>query len=312
MPAKLVKKVWLFAVSVAVLAGFLLYQTDVQRRKSIRGNAIFAASEQLSNIKKMELLLPKHQITLYQDENIWRVLEEDNYFADLKVLQNIQKEISLGKIGRTVTPDNKQLVWSTVKLYDASEKVLDEVQIANATEIGQHYIRYSDKSPIYLSNWQINMPDELTAWTQQPLLDFDGRDINAFEKNGIGIFRDDKGETFFNEKNNRPYREFDYMKAFEALTNVWYEQVVSVQNFQEEKYPYSQKLEFSTFDGLITELDIYTDYKEYWVKITQSQARLAKMGIAEYIKNNEAFYQDWWFKLPQNAGRTLYMFNFNL
>ena len=102
------------------------------------------------------------------------------------------------------------------------------------------------------------------------------------------------------------------MKVFDALTNLWYEQVLSVQNFDEKKYTYHQYLQTETFDGLITELDVYTDYNEYWVKVKISPARLSRVEVGEYVKNNTFLYQDWWFKLPADIGRTLFMFRFNL
>ncbi|MBQ8465636.1 MAG: hypothetical protein IJ545_06465 [Alphaproteobacteria bacterium] len=312
MPAKTIQKVWLLTVILAVAAGFLLYRADVLRQKSIRGNLMFTSAEHLQNIKKMEFMLPNHQLTVYQDEKIWRLLEADNYYVDLKFLQRLQQEISSGKIGREVMPETGKLIWSTVKLYDASGNKTDEIQIANATELGEHYIRYPHDEKIYSSNWQINLPDETTAWTRQPLLDFLGIDISAFEKNGTRIFRRDEGTIFTNEKTKQLYRQYDYMKVFEALTNLWYEQVTSVQNFDEGKYPFQQKMRLETFDGLIMEIVIYSDYQEYWAKILLSSARLSKADAEVYVKDNEFLYRDWWFKLPLAAGRTLFLFNFNI
>lgn len=305
------KKIWIIALILSIGAGLVLYRANEQRLKSLRGNLIFSSAETLDAVKKIELINNQQKITLYDDDNLWRVAEADNYYADMYLITALQEAIRSAKTSNSIK-NNKNISdqWTTINLFDDKNNLLDSVQINDASNDGKHYIKYSHTPEIYRSNWRQSLPDAANAWTNKKLFNFDGREISRLEKDDVVISRRNEGAVFIDPRTNMPYHRFDYMKVFDAMSNIWYDKVLSSQEFDEQKYPYQQHIQFHTFAGLITDVYVYTDYQEYWIKIELSSDKLPTYDTVEYIENNQFLYTDWWFRIPTDEGRTLFMTKF--
>ena len=84
----------------------------------------------------------------------------------------------------------------------------------------------------------------------------------------------------------------------------------SPEKFDESQYPYVEKIQISTFDGLVVDLSVYSNYEEYWLKIDISTTRLPSYKIKDYVETNSFLFKNWWFKLPQDEGKILFIFKF--
>lgn len=303
------KKIALLACVLAVWACCLLYIENEQRLKSIHGNLLFSSAEKIENVKKIKIQSTGNQVTIYQDENMWKVVEADNYYADLNLVRLFLERISMARKGNEIpAEEQKDSEWITISLYDASNQKLDDVQLSNPYHTGAHNTRSEDGKKIYATNWAVNIPDMKMSWTNHPLIRFDSIEIKSIENKGKKITRDYKGMPFFYAKDKSRYNSEKHTKVFDVLTGLWYDDVLSSQEFDEKKYPQQQQLKVTSFDGLETEITLYTDSKEYWAKINISTNKLPTQEVKNYVANNSFLYEDWWFKLTPEEGKALLLF----
>ena len=303
------KKIALLACVLTVWASCLLYIENEQRLKNIHGNLLFSSAEKIENVKKIKIKSARNQVTIYQDENMWKVLEADNYYADLNLVRMLLERISMARTGNEIPAETlKDSEWISISLYGASDQKLDEVQLSNPYRSGSHNTRSEDGKKIYATNWVVNIPDQKMSWTNHPLIRFDSIEIKSIENNGKKITRDYKGMPFSYAENKFQYNTQKHTKVFDVLTGLWYDDVLSSQEFDEKKYSHQQQLKLTSFDGLETEITLYTDNKEYWAKINISTNKLPTQEVKNYVANNSFLYEDWWFKLTPEEGKALFLF----
>ena len=201
----------------------------------------------------------------------------------------------------------KDLSWTTIKIFDENNNKLGEAMVSNASELDEHYIKYPKDDKIYISTWKLQLPENVISWVPQHNNLVEGVDVNSISKQGIIISRETRGSRFLYAQTKSTYHRFEYVKIFDVLTNLQYEQVLSAQEFDESKYPYVEKIQLSTFDGLVIDLNIYSNYEEYWLKIDISMTRLPSYQVKDYVEKNSFLFENWWFKLPQDEGKILFM-----
>lgn len=310
MSADSLKKIWLTAAVLLLCAVAGLYWSNIRLVQSLRGNLAFAdKSGTVPEFAKIVVSRPDNVITVYDDDKMWRVVEADNYYAGFKLMRSLSASIASAHIGREAAPDEvEQADWTSVALFDRQGQKQSEVMISAAARPGSHYLRYPDAKEVYLSDWKTQLPESLSSWTRQPLLAFSGVEISRFKSGDVFLSRRYEGAAFYDSRTNRPYGRYDYVRVFDLLADLRYDKVLSSQEFEQGLYPNLRTIELTTFDGLISSLRIYTDYKEYWLSVSLSTTTLPSNSISDYIEHNRIFYDDWWFRLPADAGRMLFMF----
>lgn len=309
MSAASIKKIWLTAVILFLGAVISLYWSNVRLERSLRGNLVF--SDNAGNIpefSKIVISRPNNVITVYEDDIVWRVAEADNYYAGFNLMRSLADGIASAHIGREAVSDGiDKEEWTVVALFDRQGNKQSEVRISAADKPGNHYIRYPKDEKIYLSDWKTQLPVSLSSWTRQPLLAVNGGEISSFKTGDVSLSRRYEGTAFFDSRTKRAYGRYDYIRIFDILADLRYDKVLSSQEFDEGLYPNLRTLELTTFDGLVSTLRIYTDYNEYWLSVKLSSTSLPSNDVNDYIKHNSIFYDDWWFRLPADAGRMLFM-----
>jgi len=303
------KKVWILAICMVFTASFCLYFSELKLQDSIKGDLIFTKlNGNIAPVYKIKVEHDGRVITLHNEQNLWRVEEADNYYADFNRIHNILNNISTAKIGNEITFGNlKDLQWYTISLFDKQNKNLGTAVISESSDTNIRYIKLPNKT--CFTTWHALLPKQIVSWTRQPLISFDGTGIREFIANDKGIYRNYEGDVFYNKENHQRHHSVDYIRVFNTLHDLYYDKVLSSQEFDENKYTNFRIHKLINFNGLITELQYATDYKEYWVKITLSSTSLPSNTVIDYIKDNNIFYQDWWFRLPTDEGRSLFMFN---
>lgn len=303
------KKVWFWAISLIFVLSFCLYFSEHRLQDSIRGDLIF--SDLNGDIAAVQKITVEHNgrvVTIYNKQDLWRVADADNYYADFNRIHNVLNNIMTAKIGNEASIENPQnLQWYKLSLFDKQNKILGSARISGTLDTNIRYIELSSK--IYFTSWNALLPEQVVSWTRQPLIAFEGTGISEFIVGDKGIYRNSEGDIFYNTADKHRYYHMDYIRIFNTLHDLYYDKVLSSQEFDAEKYADVRTQKLINFDGLITELQYVTDYNEYWVKVTLSTTSLPSNAVIDYIKENNIFYQNWWFRLPSDEGRSLFMFN---
>lgn len=302
------KKVWIVALILFLCMIVSLYTANTRLMENLRGNLIFTTSDNIKNIKKIIIENSSEKLTLYEDESVWRIEEADNYYVNFHKIQSLMNAIANAKIGNFLASELKNdLTWTTIKIFDANNKKLGEAMVSNASELDEHYIKYPKDDKIYISTWKLQLPENVISWVPQHNNLVDGVDVNSISKQDVTISRETRGSSFVYAQNKSTYHRFEYVKIFDILTNLQYEKVLSAQEFDENKYPYVEKIHISTFDGFVIDLSVYSNYEEYWLKIDISTTRLPSYKVKDYVEKNSFLFKNWWFKLPQDEGKILFM-----
>lgn len=306
MRANKLVKIWSVALVLMCAAGFGLYATEQSLRRNLRGNLVFATAE--GNALNVAAVTMDDNITAYNDDGVWRVTQADNYYAAFNLQRALLDNIATARLGGEVTePLSADTSWTTLAVTDTAQRQYT-VQISNAHRLGAHYVRYPQNPAVYRSNWKAQLPQDLASWTRQPLLEFKGVDVSRLSVGRDTIYRNQDGAPFQEQPTGHTYRRYDYFQLFDTLNDLRYEQVLSSQEFDGSKFANTRTIEFTTFEGLVCRLVVYTDFNEYWASIKISTTTLPSNAVRDYIANNGMFYDDWWFRLPAATGRMLFMF----
>jgi len=306
-----IKKIWIIASILTIISGVCLYISEINLKKSIKGDLIFAnIANDINIINKVVIKTSDKLITAYNDENLWRILEADNYYANFNKIHKLLENIASAKIGKKVEGEIvNQLQWYSIVIYDHKENELSKAEIGKKANSDTNYVRLADNN-VYITTWNTSLPNELSSWTRQPLLSFSSKEISEFSTNNESIYRYHEGDEFFNSQSNRQYKHLAYTKIFDILKALNYEEVLSSQEFNDTKYSQTTQQTLTTFDGLVTQLQYFTNGEEYWVKISLSTTALPSNKVRDYIKDNSIFYEDWWFRLLPSDGQSLFTFVF--
>ena len=309
MLARSLRNIWLVTALLLTVSLVCLHFSERNIRQSLRGDLLFADIEgNVPLYDQIEISEGDKKITLQKDENFWRVLEADNYYAHFGKMQTLQDSIASAKVGTKIKPTTQVSAWTTVTLFERGKKV-GAAEIGNAANPEKHYIRYPGQDNIYLSSWQAQLPLSRNSWTLQPLLSIKQVETKKIETENRTISRREEGAAFYNNQTHLPYTRLDSSRLFMVLADLRYEQVLSSQEFDEQRYTSIRHLSLTSFEGLITTMSIHTDFEKYWLKVELSATSLPSKETNEYIAKNKILYDDWWFELSPEAGKVLYSFN---
>lgn len=317
------KQVWFVAVlSLVLLIGAMAVHLHYLNR-SVGGNKLFAGVD-IIGLDKITLQNARQTVTLQKDENLWRVKEADNYYADFNLMRSLLANIENLRLKQKYEATSENLdifklhnpgdklnsadAGTVLSLFDASGKKLRQIIIGGRDTMDNQVVRLSDKNDIFAVDGIFTLPRELSSWTKQPLIHYNGLEISAFEENDERIERYREGAPFMRLDVKRPYLRMELVRILDMLTDLKYDKVLSSQEFDDMRYRQTKTLSVTSFDGLVTELKLLTDFDEYWVQIRLSTTTLPSVKVNDYIQNNGFLYEDWWFRLPADTGRALFQF----
>ena len=258
---------------------------------------------------KIVMEFSESKVSLNLEENLWRVKEADNYYADADKIRKLQESLQNARLGYLLSnTQNAPGKWVLLKVYSKNDQIVDKFKIGYRPQTKTFYVKQPHQPEIYRINWKMELFDQPQSWTYQPLISLKERDISQLEKNGISIMRQEEGASFYEKQTNLPYNQFSYHRFFDLLSDLHYEKVLSSQDFDTSRFTSSQTIKITTFEGLKIVLSLYHDDREYWAKIKMLTTRLPSFKVVEEVDNQQFLYQDWWFKLNDDIGRQLWRF----
>lgn len=311
----------ILSLAAALAALIWVYRSG---HSQLIGNLVFAetAAEE-AQIKEIIIRTPEQSITLVPDNNFWHIKEADYYYANFDIVRslfkNFQESRFTGK--QTATP---QLITDFALANPYKETANAGISISiigsngheyNHVIIGKknsdditRYMRIPSLPDIFTVSGQFALPDNLASWLQQPLLSLEAKDLQALKVGDIAVSRKEPIQPFIVFANKHPVRLAKLDQLQRQIVYLNFDSVISAQNFDDTRYPNRRNLQFTTFAGLVYQLNLFSDNQEYWLKLTLSTTALPTTETNDYIKNNAFLYDGWFFKLPESTGRVLYQY----
>ena len=300
----------LAGLSVGLLAVAILL-TDWRFPKQSNGELVFAATyKDGTKLDKIMLTTSDKDITLQKEGGYWVVREADYYYANTELLNRLLTDFNNSSYYGEIPFSAEQL---TEKELDKKgiqittyqqDNLLNSVVIGKAAEKeGYYFAKPQGKNEIWLIDGKYNLPKEFYSWIMQPVSELPPDMVEQIETDGKIVRRGNRIQPFFGEKGISS-------SAFglaDAAAYVTAENVLSAQNFDEAAYPKQKIIKFTTFQGLVVEYHLYSDNESYWLKITLSTTPLPKKSVNAYIRDNQIFYDGWYFKLSSSQGGLLFL-----
>ena len=326
MNPQMLKHAAVLAVITVLTATGSLFWVYQNSRSELTGSLVFAETDnQIGRISAINIRTPQDNISLVLDNEFWRVKEADYYYASFDVMRSLFENIKTSRFLRRQSIN--EIDYKKYELNNPYQETTDvgtsisiinsEGQELNHLIIGRRdadnlfrFARIPGRTQTaYLISGQYSLPASLSAWTQQPLLNLEAKNIRSLEVNGQNIKRSDPAKPFLVFHNNKPLKLIRTEKLFKHLAYLSYDQVISAQNFDETRFPSVKNLKITTFDGMIADIDLFSDNKTYWIRLSLSTTVLPTTATSDYIKNNAFLYGGWFFQLPSDTGKDLSQFD---
>lgn len=300
--------------------------TNINTPQLNNGGLVFAETYRAGlNFSKVKITTPLNHMTFELDNNLWLMKEADYYYANLEFLNHLFTDFNNARYlypqdySEQAVADNhlgnpqKNNISSKgvlIETYDRNNNQLDSVIIGKETSNHLfHFAKNPQKNEIWLIDGPFELPEEPYSWLMQPILNYypdmfekveivDGEQSRELNRNGAAY-------PFFNEK-QQPFNPNALLERFKFLIA---SEILSAQNFDETLFPSHRSIILTTFSGLITQIDLFHDQKNYWIKISLSTTNLPTAQVNAYIRDNRFLYDGWYFKVPASTGEVMANFN---
>lgn len=324
MPNKTLKKAALCAVFSIIFAVCGIFYSLWRFPPQSGGAFVFAATKDAgTKLNRIKITTPQLTTTLVLENDMWRVAQEDYYFANFELVQDLFDKINQARYyhqqnyskeqvdanGLNLPQDSQALLKGSLIETFAEDKQLNAIVIGQSTDNKLYqFIKEPNKQEIWLMDHNFTFPSKNYSWLMQPILQYPRSLIETIVTENSGKIevanRASEQYPFYNRYKKVVFAD-PLLERTEYLIAT---KVLSPQNFDEQAFPYRRRLDLITFSGLITTLDIFYSQTEYWLKISFSTTNLPTTAVNAYIKDNRFLYDNWYFQISPNDGNVLVNF----
>ena len=274
------------------------------------GNLVFAnVYNNGVDLSHIEIIQPDIQIDLFLEKDFWTIKQADSYYANLKLMSSFLQEINSARFYSSFDKEkiNLEKVGLTsknaiiVNMFN-NKQLLDGYILGNITPNGKYrYITMPSSDKVWLADINIDIPKKLMSWVEQPVTEYTPDSIEEIKIDDISNIRTDSYKPFNNGRDRFANRAY-FLEQFSFLVA---ENILSDKNFNKKNFIYTNNIKLVSFMGLVTDINVYSDNKDYWVKIKISATTLPTSRTRDYIDNNSFLYNGWFFKIPKIEGDVL-------
>ena len=312
MNTKYLKQSFVLLLVSAIFATTSVWYISQQKKRTYGGEVVFAKTIQnLNNLGRLTIKNQGKEVNLQLEDNLWRIMEMGNYYADYNQINNLFKDFTEAKVYRRrgpATPEDKKkfgLEENALRIItrDKQEQILNDIIIGQDTTNGlYHFAQISSEQNIFLISGKLKFPKQIYSWLKQPILSFSPQEISSLRIKDTTAARKNPLLDFTIKGTTKTTNIKSYLGA---LIYVPAYDVRRAADFDEKDWPQQNHLQLTTFDGLVTDISIFGNNNEYWAALKISATRLPKASTNDYIKDNAFLYDGWYFKLDKTIGETL-------
>ena len=278
----------IICVTAAITAMYFLGDKSASSNKNVFGNLP-------KDFGKISISSAQSDFDIMLNDGYWKIPQENNYYANSIVLRYLFESFAKAKLTQKVdiNPEEKDLI--NIKVYSKDNTLLSDVDIFGEQQ--NKYARVDGK--IYLVSNLFNLPSDSVSWMEQPVVEIAEEFIQAIESNDFKSYRNDYFAPFEGDVSFISNQDL-----FKAVNFLFFTKVVKKDDFNYADVT-KNHIRIINFDGLITDLAVYTNGTDYWLEKKISPAVVTKKGINEHIKSREFLYNDWVFQIPPIRGKQL-------
>lgn len=316
MNTKFLKSGLILLLASAAFAIIVIFGFTNQTNRKFVGNLVFEkSSAAFSDIGEIIIRTAADTVTLSVEDNLWRIKEADNYYANYGFIKELFDEINNSSFYRKQSniTENKLSKYDlnenglSIRIFDKSGQLLNTIIVGKKTGNGLYrFAKLPDSPDVYLITGKYSFPQKLFSWIEQPLLEIAENEVAAISINNDTFERSETITPFKQSGTEKTVRVDGLLKWFNYLPAL---NVASVQNFDTQSYPEQKTLKITSFAGLVVNLNLYGNGKDYWINISLSSTTLPTTKISDYIKNNSFLYDGWYFKINPVVGKSIFNYS---
>ena len=188
-----------------------------------------------------------------------------------------------------------------IETKDNKGNIIDRAIIAPKSHKNKHhYATLNDNGFLYLISGNFDINSNVIDWIQSPILQINEQNIKSITSDNFGVYRNFNDEDFvsIDTKNSAPY-------ISSLINHLWFLSAIDVKhsvNFNLKEYKKGKSFEISLFNGIIYKLNLYTKDNEYWLNIRLNRDKLMKKSSIEWINENRALFDGWYFRISNEKG----------
>lgn len=308
----------LFALVALLLLGASLYYRNHASFANKRGQYTFTQTRQnISRMARIQMITADDgEINIVRDGKLWRLREAAGYYinnamlaafyqmVNNSVIMTVQKSdtAQIAALHLAAPNDNAEMTakGTEVAIYDDEGVLLDHLIISKPLQNSDYrYARHAGSSYVYTISGTGVFSGEGQSWVPYPLLKISDDMIDALIIDGKILDRQLLHDI-------EPYLSF-IRDIKQTLGFVRYDGIALQSDFL-AAFPNikPQTLQVLTPVGLLYTLDVYAADNAYWLTIKMERGKLAPKPVAEFIRDNQHYFDGWIFKLEQAQGQALY------
>lgn len=308
MPKKIVQISLGIMLATVLLAIIAIITTSRKFPQQSQGRLVFAQTyERGVDLDKIIISSDEGEVTLLHRDNYWVVKEADYYYANIELINLLIQDLNNSTYYSRQAKSSENTQESDIKngvqvrTY-AKGKLLDDIIVGKqAPNPNYHFIKNNNQNDIWLAEGMFELPKEFYSWIMQPISELPPEMIEKIAVEENIFFRDRASMPFINSEQKVIQTKY----FLENASQVFALNVHSKDNFKPTLYPNQKSIYFTTFPGLVVGYHIYSDGKEYWLNVTLKTTPLPKQFVSAYIKENQVFYDGWYFMIPATQGKIL-------
>ena len=318
--------IWKFlAVSVGSLLFVvcIIYLFAWSNNNKMQGKLVFSETYNKGLlIDKIELVSSEDTVVISHKNNYWVLENKNDYYADFRLvsslLNSINKSIYSIKFPFNQETADKKLLNNPAKdeknsgilirTFIKNEKV-DEIIVGLADESENYYFSRNLKDDnIWLISENFNFPVYSRDWIIRPIISLPAKQIEIVQIDDKQVNRLSEHTLFYDEKGMVTNIDVltDVLSGLFVVNAVKNEQFETIKS-DDMKF---KNIKFTTFFGLVLDLDLYSNDKKVWCKIKLSTTTLPMTVVNDYINDNKFLYEDWYFEVSPSQGHILRDFHF--
>lgn len=293
---------------------FGLLRSQKQIYVMSRGNYFFEKTRSSLDIKEIVLTFDKNrQITILLQDGLWRIKEADDYYAALPKINSLIQLIRgmvVYRADKLLPNDTEKYMSSSIKIESKTDsKIVDSAIIAPKTSKNKyHYAMLNNQPYLYQITGNVSLSPIVMDWIHTPILHIDYTQIKKINVGDFNAFRNTSTKELRNTDTNK---DASYLYAF--INHFHYlvaEAIKHTTHFNLQKYPQHKRYEITLFNGLIYIIQVYSDGQEYWLSVHLNKEKLIGGDVSNFLKENNMFYDGWYFKINNTVGEQLFSFVF--
>lgn len=308
----------LFALVALLLLGASLYYRNYVSFANQRGQYTFAQTRQnISRMARIQMITADDgEINIIRDGGLWRLREAAGYYinnamlaafyqmVNNSVIMTVQKSdtAQIAALQLAAPTDDAELAakGTEVAVYDDEGVLLDHLIISKPLKDSDYrYARHTGSPYVYTISSAGIFAGDGQSWVPYPLLKISDDMIDALIIDGKILDRQLLHDI-------EPYLSF-IRDIKQTLGFVRYDGIALQSDFF-AAFPdiKPQTLQVLTPVGLLYTLDVYAADNAFWLTVKLERGKLSSRQVAEFIRDNQHYFDGWIFKLEQAQGQALY------